>query len=94
MASVPHDSTWILVVACTDTFGVRVLFGRAGEAEGFVRWLRASGWTVRTEPTRARSPHALARTRGEEDLALGLTVAYSRWMRDAGCRSPVAGSLA
>lgn len=77
------DADWTLVIALTDTFGARILLRDPRDAEGFVRWMRANGWTVRTEPTKARSSSALGRTRDEEDLAGSLAVAYSRWARVA-----------
>jgi hypothetical protein len=45
--------------------------------------MSASGWQVRTEPTRATNPYALGRTREEEDLAGRLAAAYVRWARVA-----------
>jgi hypothetical protein len=71
------------VIACSESFGVRVLIRSSEEALDFARWMRASGWQVRTEPTRARTPYALGRTREEEDLALGLVLAHDRWARVA-----------
>jgi hypothetical protein len=74
---------WTLVIALAESFGVRVLYRSPEEARGFARWLRSSGWRVRLEPTRATNPYALGRTRDEEDLALGLTLAYSQWAQAA-----------
>lgn len=71
------------MIASTDAFGVRVLFGYADEAEIFGAWLRSSGWFVRLEPTTARNPYALRRTREEEDLVTGIVAAYGRWEKAA-----------
>lgn len=74
---------WLVVIALAESFAVRILFRSPEEALGFARWLRSSGWRVRLEPTRARNPYALGRTREEEDLALGLVLAHDRWARAA-----------
>jgi hypothetical protein len=70
---------WHVVIASAEFVAVRVLYRSPQEALGFARWLRANGWKVRAEATSARNPCALDRTREEEDLALGLTIAHDRW---------------
>jgi hypothetical protein len=76
------------VIACSESFGVRVLYRSSEEALAFAWWMRGSGWRVRTEPTRATNPYALGRTREEEELALGLAIAHDRWVAASRCRSP------
>jgi hypothetical protein len=78
-----EEPPWTLVIACSESFAVRVLYYSPYEALSFARWMRASGWRVQLEPTRARNPYALGRTREEEDLALGLVLAHDRWARQA-----------
>lgn len=74
---------WLVVIASTGTFAVRVLFRSIADALDFAWWMRANGWRVRAEPTRARCPHALRRTSEEEDLALALVIAHDRWTQVA-----------
>lgn len=81
-----NHEEWTLVIALAESFGVRILYRSPKEAHGFARWMRYSGWSVRLEPTLARTPYALGRTREEEDLAGALTIAYSRWAAYSGER--------
>jgi hypothetical protein len=78
-----EDVAWTLVIACSESFGIRVLYRSSEEALDFARWMRGSGWQVRMERTRATNPYALGRTREEEDLALRLVLAHEGWVRSA-----------
>lgn len=74
------DMPWSLVIAHDNNIGVRVLLRDAAQAADFGRWLRASGWHVRFEPTHASNPPELNRTCEEEDLAAALVAAHTRWV--------------
>lgn len=82
-ARVDEERCWFVITTSTDAVAVRTLFRSSAEALSFARWMRANGWRVRAEPTSARCPSALGRTREEEDFALGLVIAHERWANAA-----------